>query len=66
MLAPLMRIRVTINIAIGVVVLRFQIGVHGPEDLYFGVWVAIELTVAILAYALIMYMWRRYCGMFKN
>jgi hypothetical protein len=42
------------------------LGVHDPENLYFGVWVTIELIVAILAYSLIMYLWRRYRGAFKN
>ncbi|WP_081084312.1 hypothetical protein [Burkholderia territorii] len=36
------------------------LGIHDPEDLYFAVWVSIELTVAVLAYIAITRMWR-YC-----
>lgn len=36
------------------------LGIRDPEDLYFVVWVTIELIVAVLAYAAIMWMWRRH------
>nr|WP_081062059.1 hypothetical protein [Burkholderia territorii] len=34
------------------------LGIHDPEDLYFAVWVTIELIVAMLAYIAIMRLWR--------
>ncbi|RQR31871.1 hypothetical protein DIE23_17820 [Burkholderia sp. Bp9143] len=40
------------------------IGIRDPEDLYFVVWVTIELIVAVLAYIAIMWMWRHYRGKF--
>jgi len=36
------------------------LGVHDPDDLYFVVWATIELIVAVLAYMVIMKLWR-YC-----
>ncbi|WP_110854715.1 hypothetical protein [Paraburkholderia silvatlantica] len=36
------------------------LGVRDPEDLYIGVWMTIELFVAVLAYVAIMKLWR-YC-----
>jgi len=36
------------------------LGVRDPEDLYIGVWVTIELIVAVLAYMAIMKLWRYY------
>ena len=36
------------------------LGVRDPDDVYFVVWVTIELIVAVLAYAAIMWMWRRH------
>ncbi|EDZ98511.1 conserved hypothetical protein [Burkholderia sp. H160] len=36
------------------------LGIHDPEDLYYVVWVTIELIVAALAYAAIMKLWRWY------
>ncbi|EDZ98512.1 conserved hypothetical protein [Burkholderia sp. H160] len=36
------------------------LGVRDPDDLYFVVWVTIELIVAVLAYAAIMKLWRWY------
>ncbi|NML34068.1 hypothetical protein [Paraburkholderia antibiotica] len=36
------------------------LGVHDPDDLYFLVWVTIELIVAVLAYIGIMKLWRWY------
>ena len=36
------------------------LGIRDPEDLYFVVWVTIELIVAVLAYVAIMKLWR-YC-----
>jgi hypothetical protein len=36
------------------------LGIRDPEDLYFVVWVTIELIVAALAYAAIMKLWRWY------
>lgn len=38
------------------------LGVRDPDDLYFVVWVTIELFVAVLAYVAIMTLWRRYRG----
>ncbi|WP_429355232.1 hypothetical protein [Paraburkholderia sp. 32] len=37
-------------------------GIRDPEDLYFVVWVTIDLIVATLAYVVIMRLWRRYRG----
>ncbi|RZF31786.1 hypothetical protein EVC45_01625 [Paraburkholderia sp. UYCP14C] len=36
------------------------LGVHDPEDLYFVVWLTIELIAATLAYVAIMWLWRHY------
>ena len=36
------------------------LGVSDPDDLYFVVWVTIELIVAVLAYIAIVRLWR-YC-----
>ncbi len=36
------------------------LGIRDPEDLYFVVWVTIELIVAVLAYIAIMWVWRHY------
>ncbi|HEX3378862.1 MAG TPA: hypothetical protein VHU21_03540 [Paraburkholderia sp.] len=36
------------------------LGIRDPEDLYILVWVTIELIVAMLAYVLIMRLWRHY------
>jgi len=36
------------------------LGVHNPDDLYFVVWLTIELITAVLAYLTIMKLWRRY------
>ncbi|EDZ99394.1 conserved hypothetical protein [Burkholderia sp. H160] len=36
------------------------LGIRDPEDLYFVVWVTIELIVAALAYVAIIKLWR-YC-----
>jgi hypothetical protein len=36
------------------------LGIRDPEDLYFVVWVTIELSVAVLAYIAIMWVWRHY------
>nr|WP_081259215.1 hypothetical protein [Burkholderia territorii] len=36
------------------------LGIHDPEDLYFAVWVTIELIVAMLAYIAIMRLWRHH------
>jgi hypothetical protein len=38
------------------------LGVRDPDDLYFVVWVTIELLVAVLAYMAITKLWRRYRG----
>ncbi|RQR36742.1 hypothetical protein [Burkholderia sp. Bp9142] len=38
------------------------LGVSDPDDVYFVVWVTIELIVAVLAYIAIMWMWRHYRG----
>ncbi|MDS0795103.1 hypothetical protein NUV26_23295 [Burkholderia pseudomultivorans] len=38
------------------------LGVHDPDDLYFVVWVTIELIVAVLAYMAITRVWRYYRG----
>ncbi|MBB5413476.1 hypothetical protein HDG34_007454 [Paraburkholderia sp. HC6.4b] len=38
------------------------LGIRDPEDLYFVVWVTIDLIVATLAYVVIMRLWRRYRG----
>jgi len=37
-----------------------RLGVRDPEDLYFVVWVTIDLIVAALTYVVIMKLWRRY------
>ncbi|MGF6264844.1 hypothetical protein [Paraburkholderia youngii] len=37
-----------------------RLGVRDPEDLYYLVWVTIELIAAALAYMAIMKLWRRY------
>ncbi|WP_306770760.1 hypothetical protein [Paraburkholderia sp. UYCP14C] len=39
-----------------------RLGIHDPEDLYYLVWVPIELIAAALAYAAIMKLWRWYQG----
>jgi len=36
------------------------LGIRDPEDLYFMVWVTIELIVAVFAYMVTMKLWR-YC-----
>jgi hypothetical protein len=36
------------------------LGVRDPEDLYFMVWIAIDLLVAALAYLAIVNLWRHY------
>ncbi|KDB08724.1 hypothetical protein LIG30_2182 [Burkholderia sp. lig30] len=36
------------------------LGIRDPEDLYFVVWVTIELIVAVLAYIAVMWVWRYY------
>ena len=36
------------------------LGIRDPEDLYFVAWVTIELSVAVLAYIAIMWVWRHY------
>ncbi|MBC8741439.1 hypothetical protein F6X40_33255 [Paraburkholderia sp. UCT31] len=36
------------------------LGIEDPGDLYFVVWLSIELIVAVLAYVVIMRLWRRY------
>jgi hypothetical protein len=36
------------------------LGVRDPEDLYIGVWLSVELIVAVLAYVAITRLWRRY------
>ena len=36
------------------------LGIRDPEDLYFVVWLTIELIAAVLAYVLIMRLWRHY------
>ncbi|EDT41387.1 hypothetical protein [Burkholderia ambifaria] len=36
------------------------LGVRDPEDLYFVVWVTIELSAAALAYVAIMWLWRHH------
>ncbi|MGF6505260.1 hypothetical protein [Paraburkholderia sp. 32] len=36
------------------------LGTRDPEDLYFVVWMTIELIVAALAYVAIMKLWRHY------
>jgi hypothetical protein len=36
------------------------LGIRDPEDLYIGVWMTIELTVAVLAYMAIMNLGRHY------
>ncbi|MGF6935212.1 hypothetical protein OKW41_004374 [Paraburkholderia sp. UCT70] len=36
------------------------LGIRDPEDLIFVVWVTIELIVAVLAYVVIIRLWRRY------
>ncbi|AIO31585.1 hypothetical protein DM39_710 [Burkholderia cenocepacia] len=38
------------------------LGVRNPEGLYIGVWITIELIVAVLAYRAIMRMWQHYRG----
>ncbi len=38
------------------------LGIRDPEDLYFVVWVTIELIVAVFAYIAIMWMCRHYRG----
>ncbi|WP_343673579.1 hypothetical protein [Paraburkholderia heleia] len=35
-------------------------GIRDPEDLYFVVWLTIELIAAVLAYMTIMKLWRHY------
>jgi hypothetical protein len=34
------------------------LGIHDPEDLYFVVWVTIELIVTVLVYVTTMKLWR--------
>ena len=34
------------------------LGIRDPEDLYFVVWLTIELIVAVFAYVVIMRLWR--------
>lgn len=36
------------------------LGIRDPEDLYFVMWVTIELIAAVLAYVAIMWLWRRH------
>ncbi|SMG61477.1 hypothetical protein [Paraburkholderia susongensis] len=36
------------------------LGIRDPEDLYFVVWVTIQLIVTVLAYMAIMRLWRYY------
>ncbi|WP_429446140.1 hypothetical protein [Paraburkholderia sp. WC7.3g] len=36
------------------------LGIRDPENLYIGVWMSIELIVAVLAYVVIMRLWRHY------
>ncbi|MCG5075186.1 hypothetical protein [Paraburkholderia tagetis] len=36
------------------------LGIRDPEDLYFVVWLTIELIVAVLAYVAIIKLWRYY------
>ncbi|WP_233858752.1 hypothetical protein [Paraburkholderia sp. HD33-4] len=36
------------------------LGVSDPDDLYFVVWLTIELIVTVLAYVVIMKLWRCY------
>jgi len=36
------------------------LGIRDPEDLYFVVWVTIQLIVTIVMYLAIMKLWRRY------
>ncbi|WP_081051603.1 hypothetical protein [Burkholderia diffusa] len=36
------------------------LGIRDPEDLYFAVWVTIELIVAVFAYIAITRMWRHH------
>ena len=36
------------------------LGIRDPEDLYFVVWLTIELIVAVLAYVAIVKLWRYY------
>ncbi|NIF50985.1 hypothetical protein [Burkholderia sp. Ax-1724] len=36
------------------------LGVRDPDDLYFAVWLTVELIAAVLAYAAIMKLWRWY------
>ncbi|MBC8736509.1 hypothetical protein F6X40_06660 [Paraburkholderia sp. UCT31] len=36
------------------------LGIRDPDDLFFMVWVTIELIVAALAYVTIMKLWRHY------
>ncbi|WP_414144345.1 hypothetical protein [Burkholderia territorii] len=36
------------------------LGIRDPEDLYFAVWVSIELIVAMLAYIAITRLWRHH------
>ncbi|WP_296654579.1 hypothetical protein [Paraburkholderia sp.] len=36
------------------------LGIRDPEDLYFIVWVTIDLLVAVLAYMAIIKLWRHY------
>jgi len=38
------------------------LGIRDPEDLYFVVWVTIELTVAVFSYMAIMRLWGHYRG----
>ncbi|TDN70641.1 hypothetical protein [Paraburkholderia sp. BL10I2N1] len=38
------------------------LGVDDPDNLYFAVWLTIELIVAVLAYAAIIRLWRLYRG----
>ncbi|WP_081060461.1 hypothetical protein [Burkholderia territorii] len=40
------------------------LGIHDPEDLYFAVWVSIELIVAMLAYIAITRLWRHHRKMY--
>ncbi|RQS04809.1 hypothetical protein [Burkholderia sp. Bp8998] len=36
------------------------LGVRDPDDLYFVVWVTIELIAAVFAYVAIMWLWRHH------
>ncbi|MDR8726596.1 hypothetical protein FEQ05_05048 [Burkholderia pseudomultivorans] len=42
------------------------LGIRDPEDLYFMVWVTIEVVATVLAYIAIIRVWRYYCRKIRS